>query len=128
MKKRIDSTFYFFQYLGWRIMIIAAFGFLIYNLVSKDVQGIIASLIFTCFTIYFSKKLFPKPTDLKFDHQHLYLDKQSAPIEIKNIKAIENGVIISELEGQTTKYSLPRYYFIDKNYKKLKITIEKLNQ
>jgi hypothetical protein len=89
-----------------------------------EVGGIIASLLFALFAVYISIEIFPKPADLKFDKNLIYLDSQYDPIEIKNITAIENGVLIYELKAQTIKIYLPKYYFIDKNFKELKKVIE----
>ena len=124
MKKRIDSTFYFFQYLIIRIQIVALIVFLIYSIIVMEVGGIIASSLFALFAVYISIKKIPKPADLDFDGNSIHLDSQHDPIEIKNITAMENGVIIYELKGETTKINLPKYYFIDKNYKELKKAIE----
>ena len=125
MKKKIDSTFYFFQHLISRIIPLPIIGFLIYSLIILDIKSIIASSIFLAFSIFILKRQVPKPTDLCFDEKFLHLDSQSNPIEIKYISAIENGVLLYNIDGKTSKVPLPNYYFIDKNYKELKKIIER---
>jgi len=124
MKKKIDSIFYFFQYLIIRIIIIGGIGFLIYSLISQKVGAIIFCSLFVIFGIIILKKQVPKPTDLSFDKDFLYIDNLSNPIRIKDISSLENGVIFYNLNGEISKISLPNFYFIDKNYKKLKGIIE----
>ena len=124
MKKRIDSTFYFLQYLVWRIGVFWGIFFFVYSLITKDSAGIIASLLFVFFTAYISIKKLPKPTDLTFDENYLYLDKVSFPIEFEKIKAVENGVILYKVDGEIINITMPRYCFLDKNYKELKQIIE----
>ena len=89
-----------------------------------DVGGIIASTLFVLFGIFILKKQVPKPTDLSFDKDFLYLDNISDPIRIENILFLENGVILYNLNGKISKINLPNFYYIDKNYKKLKAAIE----
>jgi len=117
MKKRIDSTFYFLQYLVWRIGVFWGIIFFVYSLITKDSAGIIASLLFVFFTAYISIKKF-------FDENYLYLDKVSFPIEFEKIKAVENGVILYKVDGEIINITMPRYCFLDKNYKELKQIIE----
>ncbi|WP_452230516.1 hypothetical protein [Lacinutrix sp. MEBiC02404] len=124
MKKRIDSTFYFLQYLVWRIGVFSGIIFFVYSLITKDIRGIIASLLFVFFTTYVSVKKVPKPTDLTFDENFLYLDKVSYPIEFEKIKAVENGVILYKVNENIINIRMPRYYFMDTKYKELKQIIE----
>ncbi|WP_452232791.1 hypothetical protein [Lacinutrix sp. MEBiC02595] len=124
MKKRIDSTFYFLQYLVWRIGVFSGIIFFVYSLITKDIRGIIASLLFVFFTTYVSAKKVPKPTDLTFDENFLYLDKVSYPIEFEKIKAVENGVILYKVNENIINIRMPRYYFMDTKYKELKQIIE----
>ncbi|MBQ0787381.1 MAG: hypothetical protein KBT69_07770 [Oceanihabitans sp.] len=124
MKKRIDSTFYFLQYLVWRIFIVYGIGFFVYSLITKETGGIIAVLLAVFVATYVSIKKLPKPTDLTFDENFLYLDKVSYPIEFEKIKAIENGVILYKVDGEIINITMPRYCFLDKNYKELKNIIE----
>ena len=122
--KKIDSTFYFFQYLFWRIGIVAAIGFFIYSIISEEIGVIIFNFLLVIWIIYLSRKLVPQPEDLNFDENFIYLDNYTNPIEIKKIIAIENGVLLYEREGKIDKISLPNYHYIDKNFKKLKRIIE----
>ncbi|ASV29874.1 hypothetical protein [Maribacter cobaltidurans] len=124
MKKKIDSTLYFFQYLISRINVIIGFGFWIYSIVMQKVDAIIFSSLYLISGVYISKKKFPKPDDLSFDGDFLYLNKLSDPIKMTDIKSLENGVVIYNSSGTICKASLPNYYFIDKNFKKLKKVIE----
>lgn len=124
MKKRIYSTFYFLQYLVWRIGIIYGIIVLVYSIITKDSGGIIAGFLAVFFTAYISIKKLPKPTDLTFDENFLYLDKVSFPIEFEKIKAVENGVILYKVDGEIINITMPRYCFLDKNYKELKQIIE----
>ena len=124
MTKRIDSTFYFFQYLIARIVVIGGIGFLIYSLITQEVGAIVFCSLFVLFGVFIIKKQVPKPNDLSFDKDFLYLDNLSDPIRIENISSLENGVIIYDLNGKISKISLPNFYYIDKNYKNLKNAIE----
>jgi len=110
--------------LVWRIGVFWGIFFFVYSLITKDSAGIIASLLFVFFTAYISIKKLPKPTDLTFDENYLYLDKVSFPIEFEKIKAVENGVILYKVDGEIINITMPRYCFLDKNYKELKQIIE----
>lgn len=127
MKKKINSTFYFFQYLVARIILIGGIGFLIFSLITKEIESIIFCSLFLIFGVYVLKKRVPKPTELSFDQDFLYLDKLSDPIKIRDIASLENGEIKYNSNGKMTKISLPEFYYIDKNYKKLKAVIENKN-
>ena len=124
MKKKIDSTLYFFQYLNARIIVIGGIGFLIYSIIIQEIGAIIFCSLFVIFGVYILKKQVPKPTDLSFDQDFLYLDNLSDPIKMADIESLENGVIKYNSNGEMIKISLPNFYYIDKNYKKLKKTIE----
>ena len=124
MKKKIDSTLYFFQYLIARIIVIGGIGFLIYSIITQEIGAIIFCSLFVVFGVYILKKQVPKPTDLSFDQDFLYLDNLTDPIKMTDIESLENGVVIYKSNGTISKKSLPNYYFIDKNFKKLKKAIE----
>ncbi|WP_179344738.1 hypothetical protein [Winogradskyella ursingii] len=124
MNKKIDSTLYFFQFLIARIIVIGGIGFLIYSLITKEIGAIIFCTLFLIMGVFILKKQVPKPTDLSFDQDSLYLDNLSHPIKIADIESLENGVIKYNSNGETNKFSLPNFYYIDKNYTKLKKTIE----
>ncbi|WP_179008491.1 hypothetical protein [Winogradskyella forsetii] len=124
MNKKIDSTLYFFQYLTARVIVVGGITFLIYCIIAQEVGAIVFCSIFVLFGIFILKKQVPKPTDLSFDKDFLYLDHLSDPIRIENISSLENGVILYNLNGKISKIILPNFYYIDKNYKKLKAAIE----
>ncbi|WP_179008495.1 hypothetical protein [Winogradskyella forsetii] len=124
MNKKIDSTLYFFQYLTARVIVVGGIAFLIYSIIAQEVGAIIFCSIFVLFVIFILIKQVPKPTDLSFDKDFLYLDNLSDPIRIEDISALENGVIVYNVNGKISKINLPNFYYIDKNYKKLKAAIE----
>ncbi|WP_179367573.1 hypothetical protein [Winogradskyella forsetii] len=124
MNNRIHSRLYFFQYLTARVIVVGGIAFLIYSIIAQEVGAIVFCSIFVLFGIFILKKQVPKPTDLSFDKDFLYLDHLSEPIRIEDISSLENGVIVYNLNGKISKINLPNFYYIDKNYKKLKAAIE----
>jgi len=70
----------FFQYLVVRIFVVKISIFLIYSIITKEIMAIIFSSLAMIFVIFILKKQFPKPNDLSFDKDFIYLDNSTEPI------------------------------------------------
>jgi len=124
MKYKIDTSIHFFQYIIGIIIVIATSLLLLFNIYRKDTNGIIASSIFLIYGVFLHKKVFYKPKMISFDDDFLYSELLTEPIKLKNIISIEKGKIIYQLNGENQKLKLPNFYFLNKNYKRLKIIVK----
>ena len=119
MKKKIDTTLHFMQYIIARIIFVGVIGFLIYSIITGEIGAIIFCSLFLIFTLILLKKVFDKPTEILFDNEFVYLENGTEPIELKNILSVKGNRILYNSGGTELKIKLPNFHFMDKNWKEL---------
>ncbi len=127
MKYKINTSLHFIQYIIGIFMVIGFGLFLIFSIYKKDNIGIMLTSIFLIYSTFLHKAVFYKPFVISFDEDFLYSESLKERIKLKNIVSIKKGKIIYQFNGETEKrkLKLPNFYFLDKNYAKLKIFVGK---
>ncbi len=128
IKKRIDTTLHYAQFIGVRFGLVVIVGFLIYSIWIQRTSGIVFSTLFLIYVLFLLKKVFDKPTELSFDENHIYLNDGAKHVDLKNITLLKRGQIFYHSEGKESKIKLPNFYFLDKNWKELKQLIDRNKQ
>ena len=70
------------------------------------------------------KRVFDKPTEIEFDDNYIYLEKENKRIELNKIIGIKKNLILYESQGIQSKLKLPNFHFMDKKWTELKERIK----
>ena len=74
MKKKIDTTLHYSQFIISRIITVATVGVLIYSIIDGKVGAIVFCSLFLIYEFFLLKKVFDKPTNISFDNNFIYLE------------------------------------------------------